>query len=82
MFNDIPIFIDSRCDLYLKEFNGKDVNIIYDGANIISNYDKIVNKYKFEYALINKNYVIYEIIKRTNVDIVYEDKYFVLFKIN
>lgn len=56
MFNDIKCFIDSRCDLYTKEYN-KDCEVANDYINIIrctGNYENLLNKYNIEYLLISK----------------------------
>ena len=42
LFEDIPVFIDSRCDLYTPEFNGeKGDDGKYDGQDIFSDYMNI-----------------------------------------
>ena len=82
MFNDIPIFIDSRCDLYLKEFNGKNLDIFDEVVNINSGYKKIFDKYGVEYALIKNNEYLYQLLIKDIDNILYEDEYFTLFKIS
>ena len=42
LFEDIPVFIDSRCDLYTPEFNGeKGEDGKYDGQDIFSDFMNI-----------------------------------------
>ena len=82
MLNDIPIFIDSRCDLYLKEFNGKNLDIFDEVVNINSGYKKIFDKYGVEYALIKNNEYLYQLLIKDIDNILYEDEYFTLFKIS
>ena len=44
IYRDIPVFIDSRCDLYMPEFN-KNVTVFSDFLNITSmNFKNIVEK--------------------------------------
>lgn len=58
LYQDIPVFIDSRCDLYMPEFN-KDVNVFYDFLKIDSigftNMEAKMEKYGFTHYLIKKN---------------------------
>ena len=80
LFNDIPVFIDSRCDLYLKEFNGK-FSIDNDYINIDTKYNIIFNNYDISYVLINKNDLLYYFMCLDNKsEEIYSDKYFALFK--
>lgn len=59
LFQDIPVFIDSRADLYTPEFNGdKDKDIFTDFLNTASinvHYDTIFDKYDITHLLIPKN---------------------------
>ena len=42
LFEDIPVFIDSRCDLYTPEFNGKkDESGKYEGQDIFTDFMNI-----------------------------------------
>lgn len=45
LLNDVPVFIDSRCDLYTPEFNGtyNKEEKKYDGKDIFSDYLHITN---------------------------------------
>lgn len=83
LFNDIPVFIDSRSDLYMRpfnKFNGND--ILTDYLNIYFDFDNIVNKYHFDYFIICKNSEIDIIInKYYPYNKIYDDKMFVLWKI-
>lgn len=81
LFNDIPVFIDSRCDLYLKEFNGLDYSIFDDSVKIEYIYEKKFKKYGVTHALLYKDEIFSKIlIKDSNYNIIYEDKYFILFE--
>lgn len=81
LLNDIPVFIDSRCDLYLKEFNGMDYSIFNEPINIEYKYEKKFNKYKITHVIIKKDETLYIILKKDkNYNIIYQDKYFALFE--
>ena len=82
LFNDIPVFIDSRADLYTKEFSGLDYDIFDDFEMMLSKYPEKFNFYKINYALLRKeDNAFYQILKNnSNYTEVYDDKYFVIFK--
>lgn len=81
LFNDIPVFIDSRCDLYLKEFNGMNYSIFDELEDISFKYEKKFKKYGVTHALINKASEFYMILlKDVNYNTVYEDDDFILFE--
>lgn len=81
LFNDIPVFIDSRCDLYLSEFNELDYSIFDDSMNMYKNYEKKFRFYGVRYALIQKKDILYQLLsKDSTFQIIYKDKYFVLFE--
>jgi len=82
MFNDIPTFIDSRCDLYLKEFNNK-IDIFNDAVNYGYDYEKIFKKYNINYVLTDNNsYLNYALKKDTNYVTEYNDNFFTIFRLN
>ena len=79
LYNDIPVFIDSRCDLYLPEFNGLDYNIFLDEMLIVDNYEEKFDFYNVSHVLLNKDEGLYKIlIYNDNYREIYNDKYFVL----
>lgn len=66
LYRGIPVFIDSRADLYTPEFNGnKNEDGEYEGNNIFSDYinttnistyyENTFNKYDITHVLIRKN---------------------------
>lgn len=59
LFQDIPVFIDSRADLYTPEFNGdKEKDIFTDFLNTASinvHYNTTFDKYDITHLLIPKN---------------------------
>lgn len=81
LFNDIPVFIDSRCDLYLKEFNGMNYSIFDELEDIEIKYEKQFKKYDVTHVLIPKNDSLDLIIsKDENYKKIYKDKNFVLYE--
>lgn len=82
LFNDIPVFIDSRCDLYLKEFNGK-VDFFTIDINASSNYKKVFKKYNIDYVLVDRDDALRYILENdVNYDLIYHDKYFSIYHRN
>lgn len=82
LFNDIPVFIDSRCDLYLKEFNGLDYSIFDDVMNIKYDYEEKFDFYGVTHALVSKTSILNKLFEKdSNFTIIYSDKYFSLFEV-
>ena len=85
LFNDIPVFIDSRCDLYLKEFNGLEYSTFDDAMNIQGkkyDYERLFDFYGVTHSLVKKNSVLEKLfMKDDKFSILYEDDYFTLFEI-
>ena len=82
LYNDIKVFIDSRSDLYMKEFN-KGCNAFNDALGMPYNYREVLDKYDFTHILIfNKdglNKIVellpeYELIKKDNYFSLYEKR--------
>ena len=83
LFNDIPVFVDSRADLYTKEFNDFSGNdILTDLNNFYYDFDNMLEKYKFDYFIVNKDKEL-DILIRKGYDykLLYEDEYFVLWEV-
>ncbi len=82
MLNNIPVFIDSRLDVYCSEFN--DTDIFKDFIHTYYGYDKynkIFDKYEFSHILLEKESLVYKyIIEDPNYELIYEDDYFVLYE--
>lgn len=81
LFNDIKVFIDSRCDLYMEEFN-KNTTIVKDYLMVDDDfeYERIFNKYNIEYVLLNKEKILYYILKNdSNYKTIYQDDYYILY---
>ena len=81
MFKNIPVFIDSRADLYLGEFNnGCEVFIdsqkIYDTAK----YEEIFEKYNITHVILKKDSFLIPLLQRDSLyKELYVDDYFVIF---
>lgn len=94
LLNDIPVFIDSRADLYAPEFNGvKNDDGIYEGRDIFSDfinvssmnsyYEMIFDKYDINYVILYRATKLNIILCRDeNYDIEYIDDKFVIYKRN
>lgn len=83
MFNDIPVFIDSRCDLYTKQFNNNlEYDIFDDFMAINNNYQEKFAYYEITHVLLYKTNSLTDILnKDRNYKVIYEDDYFILFKV-
>jgi hypothetical protein len=82
LFKDIPVFVDSRSDLYLPEFNNDNTQFI-DCLEIVSRYKYVLEKYDFTHILIYNgskfNSVLdnldeYKLVKRDKYYSLYEKK--------
>ena len=88
LFKDIPVFIDSRADLYAPEFSGKEEDIFsdfIDTSNIGKFYGDIFKKYNMTHVITYKNSKVNMIIEKTEKDLykqLYQDDYFVIYEIN
>ena len=86
IYRGIPVFIDSRADLYAPEFSGKEEDIFMDFINVSSIgdfYEDIFEKYGITHAIMYKNAKISMIIDKTNdknYKKIYEDDYFVIYE--
>lgn len=84
MLNDIPVFIDSRLDVYCKEFNNTDVFYDYiQVSNGSSNYEDVFSKYNFTHILLYNDEIASQYIKNDpNYKKLYSDEYFTLYERN
>lgn len=83
LFQDIPVFVDSRCDLYLKEFNGLDYSIFDIDMKIVRDYEKEFKRFNVSHVLIDKSNMLYLLLKKDmDYTVLYQDKDFVLFERN
>ncbi len=81
LLNDIPVFIDSRADLYTKPFNNK-VDIFDDYMSSDYNYKEVFKKYDIDHIIVAKNKNLYDNLKGDDAYLpIYEDHYFVIYMI-
>ena len=92
IFEGIPVFIDSRADLYAPEFNGvKGEDGEYDGRDIFSDYISTSNiakyyentfeKYDITHVILSKNSKLNMLISRdSNYEQLYTDSHFVIYE--
>ena len=67
ILNDIPVFIDSRADLYTRQFSGLDYDIFDDFEFITSNFQEKFEFYKITHVLLTKNQNIFTSILNNNI---------------
>lgn len=71
IYNDIKVFIDGRADLYSK-YNLKDA---LDISYLRGDYEKIINKYNFDYFLVSSEFSINTYLKyNNNYKLIYSNK--------
>ena len=86
LFRGIPVFIDSRADLYAPEFSGKKDDIFMDfinTSNIGTFYEDTFEKYDITHVITYKNSKMNMIITKTNdsnYKELYSDRYFVVYE--
>ncbi len=92
LFNDIPVFIDSRCDLYTPEFNGeKGEDGKYKGQDIFSDcinitgiatyYDTKFDEYNITHVMTKTNSKLKMLISRDDgYKEIYKDDNFIIYE--
>lgn len=86
LHHDIPVFIDSRADLYASEYSGLENDILDDYHYMPSNYQEKFEFYGITHVLIYKEIEdevnpFYNLLnKDSNYKNLYEDEYFVLYE--
>ncbi len=86
LFRGIPVFIDSRADLYAPEFSGKKDDIFMDfigTSNISKFYEDTFEKYGITHVITYENSKMNMIITKTqdeNYKELYKDDYFVVYE--
>jgi len=92
LYRGIPVFIDSRADLYTPEFNGvKNEKGKYEGRDIFSdflNISSIASYYENEFdfygithVITGKSSKLHMLLSRdTNYELIYKDDYFVIYR--
>ena len=85
LYRGIPVFIDSRADLYLPEFN-EGVKIFDDFLTIsglnTKNLERVFDKYEFTHFIINSRakLAIYLDAKPDEYELIYKDSYFYIYE--
>ena len=80
IYNDIPVFIDSRSDLYTKPFNNG-TDIFNECMKITENYGRIFKKYEITHILIYKDTDLNQILAASsNYELVHREGRFMLYK--
>ena len=77
IYNDIKVFVDGRADLYyivnLNDYNN--ISLLHD------DYEKLINKYNFDYYLVDKKYPIsYYLNYSDEYEVVRDEKTMILYK--
>lgn len=81
MLRGIPVFVDSRADLYLEEFN-KDTHVFEDFIYIDENYYKVFEAYDITHVLISRGHKINKYLETDDrFKLVYADLSFTLYEI-
>ena len=83
LMQDIPVFIDSRCDLYTKEYNKvKDIfSDFINIANIGLHYEDKFEEYDITHVIVHKNARLNIFLPRdNNYKQIYSDNYFCIYE--
>jgi len=87
LYKGIPVFIDSRADLYSPEFNKMEKDIFMDfinTSNIGTYYGRTFNDYNITHIILYKNSKISMIIDEADKEKynkIYSDDYFVIYEV-
>lgn len=85
LFNDIPVFIDSRAELYAPEFNNYEYDIFTEYMNIQNfkiNYKEKFKKYGITHVILNKASQLFHPINNDyNYTKIYNDDNFYIYEI-
>ena len=85
LFRDIPVFIDSRADLYTPEFNeGKDIFTDYLNLSGVNNdnVEEVLDKYEITHLIMYKNAKLRTFIKQDDekYKLLHEDNSFCIYE--
>ena len=84
LFSDIPVFIDSRADVYDPKFNGWEDDIFRDFINLTNacnDYEEKFEHYGITHLLIYKDSTLDKVLRLdTNYNELYKDEEFVLYQ--
>lgn len=80
LYRNIPVYIDSRSDLYTKPFNHK-TDIFDECMKITENYGRVFKKYNITHILIYKDTELNQILAASpNYELVHKEGRFMLYK--
>ena len=80
IYKNIPVYIDSRSDIYTKPFNHK-FDIFDECMNITTNYGRVFKKYKITHILTYKDTDLNQILAASpNYELVHKEGRFTLYK--
>lgn len=84
LFKDIPVFIDSRADVYDPKFNGWEDDIFRDFINLSgasNNYEEKFEHYGITHLLIYKDSTLDKVLRLdTNYNELYSDEKFIIYE--
>ena len=84
LFNDIPVFIDSRADVYDPQFNGWEDDIFRDFINLTaacSNYEEKFEHYGITHLIIYENSTLDKVLRLDdNYKELYKDDNFIIYE--
>ena len=81
MLRGIPVFVDSRADLYLEEFN-KDIHIFEDFIHIDDNYYSVFEAYDITHVLLSRGHKVNKHLENdSRFKVIYSDLSFTLYEI-
>lgn len=88
LYRGIPVFIDSRADLYAPEFNkvekqeGRDIFSDFMGvSNLSKYYEDVFERYGITHVILKSNTKLNKFISKDNkYSLIYEDKDFVIYE--
>lgn len=84
LYNDIPVFIDSRADVYDPQFNGWEDDLFKDFINLTNacnDYEEKFEHYGITHLLIYRNSTLDKVLRLdTNYNELYKDDNFILYQ--
>lgn len=80
LYKGIPVFIDSRADLYTEEFN-PGCEVFKDGIGLFKRYKEVFRKYDITHVIIyNTNKLKLVLDMDANFESIYRDDYFTVYE--
>lgn len=82
-YKGLKVYIDTRAEIFSKKINHKEdiIKEFYLLSKGYLKYNKFINKYKFDYMIIDKNDWLYSrVLKDTNYKRVYKEKKYAVFE--